>query len=122
MRAKSRRQRRVPLDFLTVQAFDTYEFERMRVPRAALSDFVLVNLFREPVGAPMRPDAAGELVTAAGGRAGLERSVTAHQLRHACGSNLLDAGGALDEAHDLLGPPCAPSAHVYLHPDPARPP
>ena len=33
--AKSRRQRAVPLDFLTVQAFDTYEFERMAVPAAA---------------------------------------------------------------------------------------
>ena len=118
--AKSRRQRAVPLDFLTVQAFDTYEFERMRVPRAALSDFVLVNLFREPVGAPMRPDAVGELVTAACGRAGLERSVTAHQLRHACGSNLLDAGGALDEAQDILGHACASSTQVYLHPDPGR--
>ena len=32
--AKSRRQRAVPLDFLVVQAFDTYEFERMRVPQA----------------------------------------------------------------------------------------
>ena len=118
--AKSRRQRAVPLDFLTVQAFDTYEFERMRVPRAAAIDFVLVNLFREPVGAPMRPDAIGELVTAACGRAGLERSVTAHQLRHACGSNLLDAGGALDEAQDILGHACASSAQVYLHPDPGR--
>ena len=29
--AKSRRQRVVPLDFLVVQAFDVYEFERMRV-------------------------------------------------------------------------------------------
>jgi integrase len=118
--AKSRRQRAVPLDFLTVQAFDTYEFERMRVSRAALSDFVLVNLFRDPVGAPMRPDAVGELVTAACVRAGLERSVTAHQLRHACGSNLLDAGGALDEAQDILGHACATSTQVYLHPDPAR--
>jgi len=31
----------VPLDFLTVQAFDTYQLERMRVPRAAASDYVL---------------------------------------------------------------------------------
>ena len=53
--AKSRRQRVVPLDFVTVQAFDAYEFERLAVPRAAGSDFVLVNLFREPVGAPMPP-------------------------------------------------------------------
>jgi integrase/recombinase XerD len=118
--AKSRRQRAVPLDFLTVQAFDTCEFERMRVPQAALSDFALVNLFRGPVGAPMRPDAIGELVTAACKRAGLKRAVTAHQLRHACGSNLLDAGGALDEAQDILGHGCATSAQVCLHPDPAR--
>jgi integrase len=39
--AKSRRQRAVPLDFLVVQAFDSYELERMRVPAAAGSDFVL---------------------------------------------------------------------------------
>src|SRR5207247_5805 len=30
--AKSRRERAVPLDFLVVQAFDSYEFERMGVP------------------------------------------------------------------------------------------
>ena len=42
--AKSRRQRAVPLDFLTVQAFDTYQLERMTVPAAAGCDFVLVNL------------------------------------------------------------------------------
>ncbi len=63
--AKSRRQRVVPLDFLTVQAFDTYQFERITVPAAAGSDFVLVNLFRAPVGAPMRPDAVNDLVAAA---------------------------------------------------------
>jgi integrase/recombinase XerD len=44
--AKSRRQRAVPLDFLVVQAFDTYALERMSVSGAAGGDFVLVNLFR----------------------------------------------------------------------------
>jgi len=68
--AKSRRQRVVPLDFLLVQAFDTYEFERMEIPGAAGSDFVVVNLFRGLVGSPMRPDAVGALITAAGRRAG----------------------------------------------------
>jgi integrase/recombinase XerD len=98
--AKSRRQRAVPLDFLTVQAFDTYELERAGIPGAAGSDFALVNLFRA--------------------RAGLGRHVTPHMLRHACGSNLLDAGGALDEAQDILGHLHASSTQVYLHPDPAR--
>lgn len=118
--AKSRRERTVPVDFLSVLAFDTYELERAAVAGAAGSDFVLVNLFRGTVGVPMRPGAAGELVTAACRRAGLDRDVTPHQLRHACGSNLLDAGGALDEAQDILGHMHPSSTQVYLHPDPAR--
>jgi hypothetical protein len=61
----------VPLDFLVVQAFDSYEFERMRVAAAADSDFVFVNLFRAPIGAPLRPDAVGELLATASRRAEL---------------------------------------------------
>jgi integrase/recombinase XerD len=118
--AKSRRQRVVPLDFVVVQAFDTYEFERMRVPRAAGGDFVLVNLFREPVGAPMRLDAVGELVAAASRRAGVVPALRPHQLRHAFASNVLDAGGAIDEAQELLGHALAASTQVYAHPDPVR--
>ena len=118
--AKSRRQRIVPLDFVTVQAFDTYEFERMRVPRAADSDFVLVNLFREPAGAPMRLDAVNDLVGAAARRAGIDPPPRPHQLRHAFASNVLDAGGTLDEAQDLLGHVSISSTQVYAHPDPAR--
>src|SRR5215831_7914749 len=101
--AKSRRQRAVPLDFLTVQAFDTYQLERMSVPEAAASDFVLVNLFRGVIGASVRPDAVGELLAAAARRAGLATAVTPHQLRHACGSNIADAGGGIDVVAGLLG-------------------
>jgi integrase len=118
--AKSRRQRAVPLDFLVVQAFDTYQFERMRVPRAADSDFVFINLFREPIGAPIRPDAVGELMAAASRRAGLDTPIRPHQLRHAAGSNLADAGAGIDVVADLLGHCSVSSSQVYVHPDPAR--
>ncbi len=118
--AKSRRQRVVPLDFLIVQAFDTYVFERMTVPAAAAGDFVVVNLFRQPVGAPMRPDGIGELLAAASRRAGLPRAVTPHQLRHAFGSNAADAGCGIDVVADLLGHASVSSSQVYLHPDPGR--
>ena len=118
--AKSRRQRVVPLDFLTVLALDTYVFERMAVSAAAGSDFLLVNLFRGRVGAPVRPGAIGDLLAAASRRAGLAAAVTPHQLRHAFGSNAADAGCGIDVVADLLGHASVSSSQVYLHPDPAR--
>jgi integrase len=118
--AKSRRQRVVPLDFLVVQAVDAYAFERLEVPGASDSDFLLVNLFREPIGAAMPPDAINALIGAAGRRANLKTAVTPHQLRHAFGSNLADAGGHLDEIAELMGHASVSSSQVYLHPDPAR--
>jgi integrase/recombinase XerD len=118
--AKSRRQRVVPLDFLTVLAFDTYQLERSAVAAAADSDFVLVNLFRPPVGAPMRLDAINELTGAASRRAGIDPPVRPHQLRHAFGSNVADAGNGIDVVADLLGHRWVSSSQVYMHPDPAR--
>jgi integrase/recombinase XerD len=118
--AKSRRQRVVPLDFLVVQAFDTYEFERMHVPGAANSDFVFVNLFRGTIGAPMRPDAIAELMATASRRAGLDAAIRPHQLRHAFGSNAVDAGAGIDVVADLMGHSSVASSQVYLHPDSSR--
>ena len=83
------------------------------------SDFLLVNLFREPIGAPMRPDAINELIAACSRRAGIEQ-VTPHRLRHAFGTNLADAGGGLDEIATLMGHASMGSSQVYLHPDPTR--
>ena len=110
----------VPLDFLVVQAFDSYEFERMRVAAAADSDFVFVNLFRAPIGAPLRPDAVGELLATASRRAGLDPAIRPHQLRHAFASNVADAGGGIDVVADLLGHASVSSSRVYSHPDPSR--
>lgn len=118
--AKSRRQRTVPLDFLTVQALDAYAYERAEVTEAESSDFLLVNLFRAPIGAPMRPDAINELMAALSRRAGLDPAATPHQLRHAFGSNVADAGGSIDEIQQLLGHAWSSSTQVYLHPDPSR--
>jgi len=118
--AKSRRQRVVPLEFLTVQAFDTYQLERMTVPAAAECDFVLVNLFRAPLGAPMRLDAINDLIAAASRRAGIDPVLRPHQLRHAFGSNAADAGSGIDVVASLLGHAWVSSSQVYVHPDPAR--
>ena len=105
----------MPLDFLTVLAFDTYALERMTVCGAAGSDFVVVNLFRGRVGAPMRPRTIGDLLAAASRRAGLATAVTPHQLRHAFGSSAADAGCGINVVADLLGHASATSSQVYLH-------
>ena len=118
--AKSRRARVVPVDELVVLAHDTYMFERERCRAARDCDFVLVNLFHPPLGAPMPPGAVNELLAGLSRRAGLSRMVHPHLLRHCFASNVLDAGGALDEAQSLLGHASASSTQVYLHPSTDR--
>jgi site-specific recombinase XerD len=118
--AKSRHSRTVPVDRLVVQAHDQYVLERADVPGAGVSDFVFVNLFRAPIGAPMKPGAVNDLFTALSRRAGMDRAVRPHALRHAFASNVLDAGGALDEVQDLLGHASVGSVQVYAHPAPDR--
>ncbi len=118
--AKSRRARVVPVDFLLVQAFDQYVVERSARVRGEDSDFVLVNLRRPPVGAPMKPGAVNELLVRLSRRAGLEHTVHPHALRHAFASNIVAAGAAIDEVQRLLGHVALSSTQVYLHPSPER--
>ena len=114
--AKSRHVRAVPLDFLVVWAADQYQVERQQCPAARDCDFLLVNLFRPPLGGPVTPEAIGGLFEALSARAGLARAVTPHQCRHAFGSNLADAGAQLDEIQRLLGHASPSSSQVYIHP------
>jgi integrase/recombinase XerD len=118
--AKSRRSRAVPVDDLVVLAYDSYMFERGRCQPARDCDFVLVNLFHPPLGAPIRPGAVNELLAGLSRRAGLPRAIHPHQLRHGFASNVMDAGGAVDEAQELLGHARIGSTQMYLHPSPQR--
>ncbi|WTL59263.1 site-specific integrase [Nocardia sp. NBC_01499] len=118
--AKSRYSQAVPLDFLVVRAIELYLLEREEQPAAADCDFLLVNLFREPLGAPMLPGAINELFAALCVRAQLARAITPHQCRHGFASNLADSGALLDEIQGLLGHAWAASAQPYLHPSPDR--
>lgn len=118
--AKSRFSRAVPLDFLVVRAIDLYLLDRAEQARAADCDFLLVNLFREPVGAPMSTGAINELFERLCRRAKLSRSITPHQARHGFASNLADSGASLDEIQELLGHASPSSSEPYLHPSPDR--
>jgi len=118
--AKSRRSRAVPADWFVVQGYDQYMIERGACPQARRCDFLLVNLFREPLGAQMRPKALNELLAGLSRRAGLVRAIHPHQLRHSMATNVAAAGGTLDEIRELLGHAAITSSQVYMHPSPDR--
>jgi integrase/recombinase XerD len=118
--AKSRRSRVVPADWLLVQAYDQYMLERNACVPARRCDFLLVNLFRGQIGAPMRPAALNELFEALSRRAGLARTIRPHMLRHGFATNVVAAGATLDELKDLLGHASFTSSEVYIHPDRER--
>jgi integrase/recombinase XerD len=113
-RAKSRRERVVPLAHYAVAYYDLYLDERERCRPAAECDFVFVNLFAEPLGAPMRYGRVADLFGSLSRRAGLAHAVTPHMLRHAAGSALTAAGG-LDVAQAILGHASITSTQIYVH-------
>ncbi|MEU4420993.1 tyrosine-type recombinase/integrase [Actinoplanes sp. NPDC024001] len=118
--AKSRYSRSVPVDFLVVRAIDQYVLERQGLAEAAVCDFLLVNLFRQPLGHPVQPDAINELFEALCARAGIDRSISPHMCRHAFASNLADSGALLDEIQRLMGHASPSSAQPYFHPSASR--
>jgi integrase/recombinase XerD len=104
----------VPLAHYAVSYYDLYLDERERCRPAADCDFVFVNLFAEPLGAPMRYGRVADLFGSLSRRAGLTRAVTPHMLRHAAGSALTAAGG-LDVAQAILGHASITSTQIYVH-------
>ncbi|MFF1252697.1 tyrosine-type recombinase/integrase [Pseudarthrobacter sp. NPDC058329] len=118
--AKSRRPRVVPADWLTVQAYDQYIAERDRIDPGGRSDFLLVNLFANPMGTPMRPGGINELLARLSSRAHLSRPVHPHMLRHSFATNIAKHGGTADVLKELLGHAWISSSEVYLHPSPER--
>jgi site-specific recombinase XerD len=113
-RAKGRRERIVPLAHYTVSYYDLYLDERERCRQAAQCDFVFVNLFAAPLGAPMRYGRVAQLFASLSRQAGLPRAITPHMIRHATGSALTAASG-LDVAQEILGHASITSTQIYVH-------
>jgi integrase/recombinase XerD len=113
-RAKGRRERVVPLAHYVVSYYDLYLDERECCEQAQDCDFVFVNLFGEPLGAPMRYGRVAQLFASPSRRAELSAPVTPHMLRHAAGSALTAAGG-LDVAQEILGHASITSTQIYVH-------
>lgn len=112
--------RSVPVHTEVLACYDRYLAERERCPAAEACDFVLVNLFHEPLGRPMSADAVRAQMAESSRRAGLSRVLRPHMFRHATAGELLSRGAGLDVVRELLGHASIRSTEVYLHPDADR--
>lgn len=114
--AKSRNPRVVPADQIVIQAYDQYMFLCTDMDVSPQSDFLLVNLFRAPVGQPMRPDSVNALLSRLSHKANCGRRIRPHMLRHSFATNALSSGVNLDVLKELMGHSWISSTEVYAHP------
>ena len=111
--AKSVYPRVVPVCQQLVWCHDAYRVQRDGLAEAAASDYLLVNLWRPPLGRALRPDAVEELFVRLSGRAGFY--ARPHMLRHSFASELALATKDPALVKELLGHASVTSTDVYLH-------
>ena len=118
--AKSRDARAVPVGTWVLAYYDRYVEERLAHPAADGCDFVFVNLFHSPLGAPMTDSAVRQAFAVLSRRAGLGRPVHPHMLRHSAGTEMAGAGVPIDVIQAVLGHRSITSTQIYAHPSPVR--
>ncbi len=111
--AKSVYPRVVPVCQPLVWCHDAYRLERDNLVEAAASDYLLVNLWRPPLGRGLRPAAVDELFARLSGKAGFY--ARPHMLRHSFASELGLATKDPALVKELLGHASLTSTEVYLH-------
>lgn len=116
-RVKNSKRRVVPATAGLVNLYERYRVDRDSCRLAQQSDYVFVNLYRKPLGEPMKLHAANELLTRLSRRTG--QPVTPHMLRHTFGTGAAQAA-SLDVVAELLGHASLQSTQTYLHPDTQR--
>lgn len=111
--AKSRFPRTVPVSDAVLAGYADYQHERAGLVGADGTEMVLVNLYHQPLGAPMTYRAAKGFFDRLASECGFP--VRPHMLRHTAATNWVRAGVDLDVVRALLGHASLASTTVYLH-------
>jgi site-specific recombinase XerD len=114
--AKSRFPRTIPVTDEVVRWYAAYQHERANVAGGDSCDFVFVNLFKPPLGGPMKYSNAKKLFNRLSASAGFESPARPHMLRHSAAKRWLASGTPRDVVQSLLGHVSSASMEVYLHP------
>lgn len=112
-RAKSRFPRVVPASDAVLVSYADYQYERASLTGEDGSDLVLVNLYHQPMGAPMSYRAVKGFFDRLARECAFP--VRPHMLRHSAATNWVRAGVDLDVVQALLGHASLASTTVYLH-------
>jgi integrase/recombinase XerD len=96
-----------------VRCHNAYRFARDAVPAAAESDYLLVNLWRPPLGRALCTDAVEQLFVRLSGRVGFR--ARPHMLRHSFASEVALSTKDPALVKELLGHASVRSTDVYLH-------
>jgi integrase/recombinase XerD len=116
-RVKNGKRRVVPVTRGFVNLYEQYRTDRDECRQALGSDFVFVNLYRAPLGEPMKLHALNDLFARLSRQVGTP--VTPHMLRHTFGTEAAQAT-TLDVVAELLGHANLRSTQTYLHPNSHR--
>lgn len=111
--AKSRFPRTVPASYAVLAGYAGYQHERAEILGGDDCDMVFVNLYHEPLGAPMTYRAAKRLFERLARDCGF--AVRPHMFRHTAATAWVRAGTDLDVVQALLGHASLASTTVYLH-------
>jgi integrase/recombinase XerD len=112
--AKSRFPRSIPVTTDVVDLYADYQFERSAISEGDESDFVFVNLYKPPVGEPLRYHNTKKLFERISRDLGF--SLRPHMFRHSAATRWLESGTPRDVVQALLGHVSPASMSVYFHP------
>jgi integrase/recombinase XerD len=114
-RAKTIEPATIPVSAGLVRLYSAYMFDEYG---DLDSDYVFVNLFAEPYGAPLRYQAVHQLVRRLRARTGIDFNL--HMLRHSCATDLLRRGVGVDVVAKLLTHRSSTTtSQTYVHLDAA---
>ena len=111
--AKSVYPRVIPVIKELVWLHDAYRAERDAVPAAAGSDYVVVNLWRAPLGRALSVNSVEQLFVRLSAKVGFR--ARPHMLRHSFASEVALATKDPALVKELLGHATVASTDVYLH-------
>ena len=99
--------------------FEMYSIERDTLPAARASNWLFVNFSGPRPGTQLGYQTVYEMFGRLSRRAGLDRTVTPHMLRHGLGTDLVDNGVALAVIQRILGHRSIKSTQIYARPSTA---